>query len=147
MTDLERPTLPEVTPENIHFWQGGRDGQLVILRCEDCGLWIHPSAPICRGCLSRRVAARPTSGHGIVASFTINHQPWLPGLRTPYVVAIVELDDQVGLRMMTNIVGCEPAAVRIGAPVHVVFEHHDDVWLPLFELDAPATPSEDARLS
>jgi uncharacterized protein len=48
----------------------------------------------------------------------------LPDLATPYVVAIVELNEQVGLSMMTNIVGCEPSSVRVGAAVHVVFEQH-----------------------
>jgi uncharacterized OB-fold protein len=136
MSDAIPPLLPELTQENSHFWQGGRDGRLVMLRCGNCSLWIHPEAPICRRCLSRNVAPQATSGRGTVATFTVNHQQWFPGLETPYVVAIVELNDQAGLRMMTNIVGCEPSAVRIGAPVHVVFEQHDDVWLPLFELDA-----------
>ena len=138
MTEVEAEPilLPELTPDNVHFWQGGEHGHLVLFRCDDCGLWIHPSAPICRGCLSRNVGPQPTSGRGVIASFTINHQPWIPGVKVPYVVAIVELNDQVGLRMMTNIVGCEPSAVRIGLPVHVVFKHHEDVWLPYFELDA-----------
>jgi uncharacterized OB-fold protein len=52
----------------------------------------------------------------------------------PYVIALVELDEQPALRLMTNIVNCEPADVAIGARVRVVFEHHDDVWIPLFEL-------------
>ena len=34
---------------------------------------------------------------------------------------------------MTNIVGCPAEAVRIGMRVQVVFEHRDDVYLPLFE--------------
>ena len=42
---------------------------------------------------------------------------------------------------MTNIVGCAPDDVRIGMPVQVIFEHHDDVWLPLFE---PAAAERDA---
>jgi uncharacterized protein len=42
----------------------------------------------------------------------------------PYVVAYVELDE--GPRVLTNIVGCDPDSVTIGAPVQVVFEHGDD---------------------
>jgi uncharacterized OB-fold protein len=51
----------------------------------------------------------------------------------PYVVAIVELDDQPGLRLTTNLVNVAPQDVRIGSRVKVVFEPHEDVWLPLFE--------------
>jgi len=128
-----QPPLPSVTPENAHFWRGGEHGALMITRCADCGLWIHPTAPICRRCLSRDVAPERASGQGVVASYTINHQPWLPGLETPYVIAIVELAEQPGLRLMTNIVGVPPEAVRIGMPVRVRFEQREDVWLPLFE--------------
>jgi hypothetical protein len=48
----------------------------------------------------------------------------------------VELAEQRGLRLTTNIVNCQLDEVRIGMPVRVVFEQHDDVWLPLFEPDA-----------
>ena len=59
--------------------------------------------------------------------------PWRPDLTEPYVVAIVELADQSGLRFVTNIVGTPPAEVHIGMPVRVRFEQIEDVWLPLFE--------------
>ena len=79
------------------------------------------------------------SGRARVATFTVNHQQWLPAPPVPYVVAIVEIEEQPSVRLMTNVVGCAPDAVRIGMPVRVVFEHHPDpegdVWLPLFEPD------------
>jgi hypothetical protein len=34
---------------------------------------------------------------------------------------------------MTNIVNCEPADVSFEMPVRVVFEQHEDTWIPLFE--------------
>ncbi|KCZ93225.1 hypothetical protein HJO_05200 [Hyphomonas johnsonii MHS-2] len=43
------------------------------------------------------------------------------------------LEEQDGLNLTTNIVNCDPADVRIGMPVTVVFEQVEDVWLPLFE--------------
>jgi uncharacterized OB-fold protein len=67
-----------------------------------------------------------------VHTFTVNHQAWMPGPELPYVVAIVELPEQEGLRLTTNIVDCAPEEVRIGMPVEVTFEQHDDVWIPLF---------------
>lgn len=73
------------------------------------------------------------SGRGTVVSFTVNHQAWAPDLAVPYVVAIVELVEQAGLRFVSNIVGCDPEAVRIDMPVQVKFEQIEDVWLPLFE--------------
>jgi uncharacterized OB-fold protein len=78
-----------------------------------------------------------------LASYTINHHPWMPGFETPYVVAIVEIAEQPGLRLTTNLVNCPFEEIRIGMAVRVVFRHlvdaAGDVWLPLFEPDG-ATP-------
>ena len=63
---------------------------------------------------------------------TINHQPWFDALPPPYVIAIVELQEQAGLRMTTNIVGCRPEVVHAGMAVAVCFEPLDAVWLPWF---------------
>jgi uncharacterized OB-fold protein len=68
-----------------------------------------------------------------VHTFTINHQAFMPGPELPFVIAIVELPEQAGLRLTTNVVGVPPDEVRIGMEVEVAFEHHDDVWIPLFQ--------------
>lgn len=135
MTLSYRRILPELTDLNRAFWTGGQTGQLRILRCEACQRFIHPPQPICPACLSRRLADTPVAGTGTVLSFTINHQPWFPGLEVPYAIAIVELDEQPGLRLTTNIVGQPLGEIAIGQRVKAVFEQQEDVWLPLF---APA---------
>ena len=58
---------------------------------------------------------------------------WIHGFDPPYAVAIVELDEQPGLRLTTNVVGCEPDQVAIGMRVRVTFEERDGVHVPLFE--------------
>lgn len=124
--------LPELDELNRFFWTSGADGRLRFLRCQACRNWIHPPRPRCPACRSDRVEPAAVEGQGIVASFTINHQAWLPGMSVPFVVAIVELPEQQGLRLMTNLVAVEPSTVRIGMRVEVVFSAHEDVWLPLF---------------
>lgn len=125
--------LPALTPDNSAFWQGGADGQLRMHHCDACAQFFHPPAPVCPRCLSADVAPEPVSGAGKVLTCTVNHQPWRADLKEPYVVAIVELVEQAGLRFVTNIVGMPPDEVFIGMPVQVRFEQHEDVWLPLFE--------------
>lgn len=127
--------LPKLTADNEHFWTGGSEGELRILRCQDCGTWIHPPAPVCPSCYGRDVAAEATSGRAVVHTYTVNHQAWYPGLDPPYLIAIVELPEQEGLRLTTNLVGMAVDEARIGLPVQVTFEQYDDVWLPFF---APA---------
>ncbi|MEY2430907.1 MAG: uncharacterized protein QOC92_632 [Acidimicrobiaceae bacterium] len=125
-------SLPALDAENLFFWTSGEDGRLRFLRCQSCGYYLHPPAPICPICTSADVAAEPVSGRGAVFSFTINHQPW-DGDAEPYVIAIVALAEQEGLRLTTNVVGCAVDDVAIGMPVQVAFEHCESVWLPLFE--------------
>ena len=130
--------LPALTPDTAPFWQGGAQGVLRIHHCSACIRWFHPPGPICPRCGSFEVAPRAASGRGKVLSFTVNHQAWTAELKAPYVVAIVELAEQAGLRLVSNIIGCEVDRVAIDMPVQVQFEPHEDVWLPLF---TPVDPS------
>ncbi|HVV31146.1 MAG TPA: OB-fold domain-containing protein [Mycobacteriales bacterium] len=125
--------LPEVTPENQFYWTAGRDGVLRILRCRNCQYWVNPPGPICPQCRSSEVEPAETSGQATVVGYTVNHQQWYPELEVPYVVAVVELPEQVGLRLVTNIVGCSPDEVRADMPVTVTFVQVEDVWIPVFE--------------
>ena len=59
-------------------------------------------------------------------AFTVNHVAGNPAMedRVPYVVALVDLEE--GARMMTNVVGCAPAEVRVGMAVEVGWEDLSD---------------------
>lgn len=72
------------------------------------------------------------SGLGTVIGVTVNHQQWLPGFEPPYVIANVALDDDPAVRITCNLVDVAVDDVRIGQEVKVSFEHHDDVWIPVF---------------
>lgn len=133
MADPPFRVLPKVTPQNEHFWTGGADGALRFLRCAKCRTWVHPPQPVCPTCLGKDLAPEAVSGRATVATFTVNHHAWIPGQGDPYVIAIVEIDEDPRVRLTTNIVGCDPGRVRIGMPVRVVFEAREDVWIPLFE--------------
>jgi len=125
---------PPITDANRAFWTGGASGELRIQYCQSCERWIYPPATGCPTCGSS-VVDRPVSGKGTVFTFTINRHQYHPDVPPPYVVAIVELVEQPGLRFTTNIVGCEPEAVEIGMPVRVLFEQAGDAWVPVFERD------------
>ena len=72
------------------------------------------------------------SGLATVIGFTVNYQQWAPNFEPPYVIANVVLDDDASIHLTTNIVNCELEDVHIGMQVRVLFEHSDDVWIPLF---------------
>ena len=132
--------LPRLEPDSAFFWTSGADGRLRIQRCTDCGRWQHPPLPRCAQCGSERVAPQPVSGKGRIASYTVNREAWTPDLAVPFIFAAVELVEQAQLYVFTNLLAqigeaaSEP--VRVGMAVNVVFERHDDVWLPLFRPEA-----------
>jgi len=129
--------LPRFTDQNRHFWTGGEHGELRFLCCRRCGMIIHPPVRLCPKDHCTKVEPEAVSGRARVATYTVNHQPWMPGPELPYVVAIVEIEEDPAVRLTTNIVGCAPEEVHIGMPVEVVFEKHADgddaVWIPLFQ--------------
>jgi len=127
--------LPKIHEHNRAFWTGGADGQLMISRCTQCESWVGPPAADCPDC-GGALVARPVSGRGTVFTYTVNYQPFNPDVPVPYVIAIVQLDEQADLRIASNIVDCEPDSVYVGLGVEVRFEPHeadgDRVFVPVF---------------
>jgi uncharacterized protein len=128
---VPRP-FPALTFDTEFFWTAGRDGKLRFQRCQDCSTYLHPPKPVCPVCLSKNIKIEDVSGRASLATFTINHHTWHPAFTPPYVIALVEIEEAAYVRLMTQIVGCDPAAVEIGMPLEVRFEQVGPAWLPLF---------------
>jgi uncharacterized OB-fold protein len=76
------------------------------------------------------------SGRGRIFSYVVFHRVYHRGFASdvPYVVALVELDE--GPRLLSNIIGASPDAVRCEMPVRVVFEDvTEGVTIPKFTVD------------
>jgi uncharacterized OB-fold protein len=128
--------LPRIDEESKGFWEACRRHELYLQRCAACTTLRYYPRALCPCCLSDRIEWVRASGRGTVYTFTITYQNQAPGFRDalPYVMAYVELEE--GVRLLTNIVDCAPADVRIGMPVHVVFDDlTPEVTIPTF---APA---------
>ncbi|HEX6017767.1 MAG TPA: Zn-ribbon domain-containing OB-fold protein [Burkholderiaceae bacterium] len=129
------PSRPRPQPiaETRAYWEGARNGRLLIQRCADCGRHQFYPRPFCTTCLAERVNWVEAAGRGHVVTFTICRIAAHPALTPPYAVALVELDE--GVRLLANIVDCELDAIRCGARVQVRFERLDDeITLPQFTL-------------
>jgi uncharacterized protein len=107
------------------FWQAAREKRLVMQRCEDCGAYRWTPQILCIRCHSERYSWTQVSGRGIVYSFTTVHRAPSAAFPTPYVIAVVRLEE--GPLMLTNLVNCEPTDLRIDMPVDVVFEPISDI--------------------
>ena len=126
--------LPPVSELTQPFWDAARQRELVIQYCEASAQYVFPPrshSPSGGGPLTWS----KVSGRGSVYTFTVAHRPPHPVFADlcPMVIAIVELDE--GVRMMTNVINCNPGDVRVGMPVQVTFETIDDsdISLPVFE--------------
>ena len=128
----DRP-LPLPDPDTAFFWEATAEKKLKILRCQTCKTYVHYPKPSCWNCGGADVKPEEVSGRGAVYSYTVTHQP-VPGYEPPFAVVIVELEEQAGLRMVSNVINVPPEDVRIGMPVEVTFQPvAEDVWLPLFK--------------
>lgn len=87
------------------------------------------------------------SGRGRIWSFVVPHPPLLPAYAAiaPYNAIIVELADAPRIRLVGNLVtsadapldSVDPARLRIGAKVQVVFTEVDGVTMPRWVLERP----------
>lgn len=124
---------PLVTPDTKPFWDGCKEGRLLLQRCLSCRSWRYPPRPMCPQCNSLESAWVPASGRGTLFSFTVTHQALNPSLndKLPHVIALVELAE--GMRMTSNLLDCPAEDVRIGMPLEVVFAKvNDELTLPKF---------------
>lgn len=122
MTTPQKP-LPKATPETEPFWQGCKEGKLVLPRCRDCNRFHYYPRAVCPHCWSRNLTWEELSGRGKLYSYVISHRP-APGFQeeTPYAIAVVELEE--GPRIMTNLTGVDqtPDALVLDMPMEITFE-------------------------
>lgn len=124
---------PVPTQDTEPFWNGLREGKLLLQQCPRCGTFRYPPKPMCPQCNSFESQWIPASGKGEIYSYTVTHQALHPSLvdRIPHVVILVELEE--GVRMTSNVIECELSQLRVGMPVAVVFEKmNEEVTLPKF---------------
>ncbi len=129
------PPIPQPDYLTRFFWDGANDHRLLILRCQDCGHYVHYPRPLCNECLSTNLEPEQVSGEATLHSYTIpsSHVDAYFAERAPYVYAVVELAEAPGLRMATNIVDCPEEELRTGMPLVVDFrEILPGVTLPYF---------------
>jgi uncharacterized protein len=122
--------VPPVTDDdNRFFWEGVRDGRVLLQRCSGCGELRHPPGPMCPVCLSLEWTAEEASGRGTIYSWVVSHHPTEPDAE-PRIVVLVDLEE--GVRLVANLQGLPWTAVTNDLPVEVFIAEVDGVKLPQF---------------
>ena len=123
--------LPSPTALSQPHWDGCREGRLMVQRCRDCTTYVFIPQPRCTACHADALEWVESSGRGTVYSYTVVHRAPRPQFETPYVVAIIELEE--GWHMLSNVIGCAVDAVDVGMPVTARFTGmSEEITLPYF---------------
>lgn len=133
--------LPPLDEWTRPFWAGCREGELRIQRCSGTGRLVFPPQAFSPFAPRAPLQWTPVSGRGRIWSFVVPHPPLLPAYAAvaPYNVIAVALDEDPTVRLIGNLVTAaggaidevDPARIRIGDPVRVVFDPlSDEIHLP-----------------
>jgi uncharacterized OB-fold protein len=125
MPSFPRP-LPRLEGDAAPYWRALAAERIELPRCAACRAWIFYPRPFCPSCRAHEVAWHEVDGAGRIYTFTVVRKPTNPYFlaQAPYVYAVVELE--VGVRLPTMLVECDPERVAIGDPVEPVFAQADD---------------------
>ncbi|MBT2470219.1 OB-fold domain-containing protein [Streptomyces sp. ISL-66] len=139
--------LPVPDEDGAPFWEYAAQGELRVQACAEptCGKLRFPPRPCCPHCRSFDSVWRPMSGRGRIWSYVRPHPPLLPAYaaQAPYNVILVELADAPHIRLVGSLVtsadapldSVDPARLRIGARVQVVFTETGGVVVPRWVLE------------
>ena len=120
--------VPTPSPLTRPFWEGTREGKLMLPRCMSCNRVHWYPRHICPHCHSNQIEWIEGSGEGRIATFAVQHRsfgPWAEEI--PYVTAYIDLNE--GDRMLTvlrGVDGKQPESIHVGAKVRVEFEEANE---------------------
>ena len=110
------------------YWEGLRQGKLLVQRCGRCDTWQFGAEWLCHRCHAFDPVWTEVAPRGRIFSWERVWHPSHAALKGhgPYIAVLVELPHAGGIRMVGNLLGDPEQAVVIGTDVEGVFEHHLD---------------------
>lgn len=126
MSDSTPPKpVPSPSHENEWFWEACDNERFLLQECDTCGTVRFYPASFCPNCHGETWNQLEATGTGELKTYTEVHYAASAAFKedTPYVVALVELDE--GVDVMANIVDSDPSTIKIGAPVELVWEQRE----------------------
>ncbi|OHV48475.1 hypothetical protein BCD48_15595 [Pseudofrankia sp. BMG5.36] len=133
----DRRPVPQPDEITRFYWDGAAAGRLLMQKCLSCGKLQFPPDVCCLSCQSEHFGHAEVSGRGSIYSYAVVERPLHAGFvdALPYVIALVELDEQSGLRLVANLLDATPGTrLSCGQPVEVVYEKREGITLPQFRL-------------
>lgn len=113
-TELDKP-----------FYDACTKGQLVVQNCKLCNRLQHPPEPVCWKCgLAGFLEWKRMSGRGKIYSYAVVYDGPVELLKVdmPYNLAVISLEEDPTINMLSHLPGTPVDEVPIGASVEVIFE-------------------------
>ncbi|MBC79834.1 MAG: hypothetical protein CMQ33_03265 [Gammaproteobacteria bacterium] len=129
--------LPTPSPLTKPFYDGAKEGKLLLPRCEDCNRVHWYPRYICPFCHSTNISWIESSGEGRIHTFAVQHRAFGGWAKeVPFVTAYIDLNE--GDRMVTVLRGVDatdPSSIKIGSKVKVEFEEASEaIHLPFWRV-------------
>lgn len=125
----KRGIFPTESPETKPFWDACRRHELIIQRCQSCGLHQWHYRAFCCHCWSDQIVDKVSTGKGRISSFSVVQRNATPGFseEVPYVTAVIEMVEEKVL-VMSNIINADLDALHVGMPVGVAWVEASPDW-------------------
>ncbi len=122
MTDLA-----SLAPEFRPFWEFAQHGRFAFPCCADCGRFHWYPLTHCPHCGSRDLVWAPVADRGALYSWTVVHHAFRPSdsVRLPYVVALVDMIEAPGVRLVTNLDTAYLPILKAGLAGRVFVDRRD----------------------
>ena len=123
---------PVENHDSQHYWQGLRDGKLLLQQCSDCQSLRHPPQPMCEQCQSLHWHTLQSQCLGTIYSYTSIHYPDIPPFDNPNCIVLVDLDEGVRIAAQLQDTAYHDIAIgqRVMAHISAV---QDNLSLPIFK--------------
>ncbi|MBO6813433.1 MAG: Zn-ribbon domain-containing OB-fold protein [Rhizobiaceae bacterium] len=136
MSIVPNKPLPEIHELTKPFWEGAKNGKLLMQKCSKCGTVNFQPKPWCIECGSRDMPWTEMKQEGTVYSYTVsrtvamNYPGWKEEL--PVILCLVDIDD--GARMYAQVKGVDPEDMKVGMRVTAIFEDiSEEYGIPKFK--------------
>jgi uncharacterized protein len=134
MNELEK-SIPVPDPVTQFYWDAALRDELVIQGFEGTDFVQFPPEAVAEGRPDAGASKPvPVSGRGRLYAYTVLHQAFHPAFAdsVPLIIALTELDDAPGVKILTNLVDVAPADLAVGMPLEATFQKRGEWKIPQF---------------
>ena len=119
---IHNPAPQPKNPLDIEFWEHCNNGTLSFQRCSSCQTWRHLPRIMCANCGSTDWEWRSSAGRGELYSWTICYQAMSPEFKDAVPFAIVMVEMEEGVRVISSVKDMDFSEFALGLPVQATLE-------------------------